>query len=97
MMTTPTKSAVLFEKIGHHRVTPFALHHLLDNLHVDNINDGFTFAMTNLLTTFNLRSALTQRPAVVNLFPAVFPTGVALSLLFLATQVLPRGADMRLV
>jgi len=53
--------------------------------------------MTNLLTTFNVRWALAQRPAVGDLSPAVSTTGLALSLLLLATQVLPQGAAMRLV
>ena len=60
-------------------------------------DDGATFPMTNLLTTLNLRWALAQRPAVGDLSPAVSTTGVALSLLLLATQVLPQGAVMRLV
>lgn len=53
--------------------------------------------MTNLLTTFNVHLALAQRPALGELPPAVSTTGVALSLLLLATPVLPQGAAMRLV
>jgi hypothetical protein len=60
-------------------------------------NDGVTFPMTNLLTTFNVRRALAQRSTVGDLPPAVSTTGVALSLLLLATQVLPQGAAMHLV
>ena len=44
-----------------------------------------------------MRWALAQRPAVGDLSPAVSTTGVALSLLLLAPQVLPQGAAMRLV
>ena len=60
-------------------------------------NDGVAFPMTHLQALVNERWALAQRPAVGNLSPAVSTTGVALSLLLLATQVLPQGAAMRLV
>ena len=47
--------------------------------------------------TLAFNGALVQGPAVGNLPPAVSTTGVALSLLLLATQILPQGAAMRLV
>jgi hypothetical protein len=53
--------------------------------------------MTNFLTTFNVRWALAQRPVLGDLPPAVSTTGVALSLLLLATPVLLQGAAKRLV
>ncbi len=53
--------------------------------------------MTHLQGLVNERWALAQGPAFGNLSPAVSTTGVALSLLLLATQVLPQGAAMRLV
>jgi len=53
--------------------------------------------MTDLLTTFNVRRALAQVPAVGDLSSAVPTAGVAPSLSLLATQVVPQGAAMRLV
>ena len=60
-------------------------------------NDGVAFPMTHLQALVNERWALAQGPAVGDLSPVVSTTGVALSLLLLATQVLPQGAAMRLV
>ena len=60
-------------------------------------NDGVAFPMTHLQAFVNVRWALAQRSAVGDLPPAVSTTGVALSLLLLAAQVLPQGAAMRLV
>lgn len=53
--------------------------------------------MTHLLAALNVRRAFAQRPAVGDLPPAVTTTGVAFSLLLLATQVLPQVAAMSLV
>jgi len=83
--------------LGHDRVPAFALHHGDDGLLVGRTNDGVAFPMTHLQALVNERWALAQGPAVGNLSPAVSTTGVALSLLLLATQVLPQGAAMRLV
>jgi hypothetical protein len=60
-------------------------------------NDGVALPMTHLQELVNVRWAFSQRPAVGDLSPVVSTIDVALSLLLLATQVLPQGADMRLV
>ena len=53
--------------------------------------------MTHLQALVNVRWALAQRSAIGDLSAAVSITGVALSLLLLATQVLPPGTAMRFV
>ena len=53
--------------------------------------------MTHLQALVNVRRALAQRPAVGDLSAAIRTTGVALSLLLSATQVLPSRAATRLV
>ncbi len=60
-------------------------------------NDGVKFQMTRLQALVNVRRALAQRSSVGDLSAAIPTTGVALSLLLLAAQVLPQGAAMRLV
>lgn len=60
-------------------------------------NDGVAFLMTHLQALVNERWALAQGPAVGDLSAAIPTTGVALSLLLLAAQVLTQGAAMRLV
>ena len=60
-------------------------------------NDGVALPMTLLQALVNVRWALAQRSAVGDLSPAVSTTSIAISLLLLATQVIPQRAAMRLV
>ena len=58
---------------------------------------GAAFPMTNLLAAFNVDRALARKPAVGDLSAAISPTGVAFSLLLMATRVLPKIAAQGLV
>ena len=55
------------------------------------------FKSTDLLTNFNFRRGFGQRHTIGNLSSVTPPKGAALSLLILATQVLPQGGTLRLV
>ena len=61
------------------------------------MNDGVAFQMTELHAAQNVRRPLVNRPAIWDLPSAVSPTGVAFSLVLLATQVPPKVAALGLV
>lgn len=78
-------------------MTVLALHHCYDGLFMVRSNDGVALPMTYLLTLLNMSGALTQKPTVRDLAPAVPSTSVALSLLLLAPQVFLQASTETLV
>ena len=60
-------------------------------------NDGVALPMTHLSSCFNVQGPLTQRPSVGDLSSPVPPTCIALPLLLLAAQVLPKRSPLSLV
>ena len=59
--------------------------------------DGVTLPMTNLLPSFNMQGPIAQRPSVGDLSTPISPARVALSLLLLAVQALPKSAVLRFI
>ena len=74
-----------------------ALDHRHNGPLVVRANDRVAFPMAHLLSSFDMRRPVTQGAPVRDLAPSVAPTGVALSLLLLAAQVLPQRAASSLV
>ena len=74
-----------------------ALDHRHNGPLVVRANDRVAFPMAHLLSSLDMRRPITQGAPVRDLAPSVAPTGVALSLLLLAAQVLPQRAASGLV
>ncbi len=60
-------------------------------------NDGVAFPMTHLSSCFNVQGPLAQRPSVGDLSSPVSATCIALPLLLLTAQVLPKRPALSLV
>ncbi len=60
-------------------------------------NDGVAFPMTHLFPRFNVQGSLAQRPSVGDLSSAISSAVIALTLLLLAAQALPKRPAFSLV
>ena len=74
-----------------------ALDHRHNGPLVVRANDRVAFPMAHLLSSLDMRRPITQGAPVRDLAPSVVPTGVPLSLLLFAAQVLPQRAASGLV
>jgi len=75
----------------------FSLNQCHDSALVVGTNHGIAFPMTHLSSIFNMQGAFAQRPSLGDL-PSAFPfTCIALPLLLLVLQVLPKRTALSFV
>ena len=74
---------------GHHCVAAFSLNQSDDGVLVRCPNDGIAFPVTDMSASLNRFGALSNRASIWDLPSSIMATGIALALLFLATQGVP--------
>ncbi len=83
--------------LGNNGVTTLAHNHRHNSSLVIGSNDGVAVPVADLLSGFNVSGSLAQGTPVRDLSPSVSATGVALSLLLLTAQALPKFAALGFV
>ena len=96
-MAELTNSGVLFTTLAKDCIPTLAFDHRHDCTFVACTNDAIAFPMTHLASIFNMQCPIAQRPPVGDLPVSISPTRIALPLLLLEAQTLPKNSGLSLV